>query len=121
MKLQHVPTIDLGPYFEGSTDGKQQVAEAVDRACQDKADRPRPDMVRGYSAAAEGTNIEEDQMGAGPRSDYGSLTIVKPDNSPGGLQVRNQIVKEPYTTYYNWYQAVLLDPEGNVFRINHMM
>lgn len=98
MKLQHVPTIDLGPYFEGSTDGKQQVAEAVDRACQDigflvttnhgiptelvdrvynlsrqffdqllaekrKADRPRPDMGRGYSAVAEGTNIEEDQMG----------------------------------------------------------
>jgi hypothetical protein len=29
-------------------------------------------------------------------------------------------VKPPYTTYYNWYQAVLLDPEGNVFRINKM-
>lgn len=88
MKLQHVPTIDLGPYFEGTAEGKQQVAEAVDRACQDigflvitnhgvpqalmdriynlsrtffnqpmavkrKADRPRPDMVRGYSAVAE--------------------------------------------------------------------
>ncbi|MCF5826706.1 glyoxalase, partial [Pseudomonas syringae] len=25
-----------------------------------------------------------------------------------------------YLTYYNWYQAVLLDPEGNVFRINYM-
>ena len=35
MKLQHVPTIDLGPYFEGTPEGKQQVAEAVDRACQD--------------------------------------------------------------------------------------
>ncbi|MBA4263612.1 MAG: glyoxalase [Comamonadaceae bacterium] len=31
------------------------------------------------------------------------------------------LVKAPYVTYYNWYQAVLLDPEGNVFRINHMM
>jgi predicted enzyme related to lactoylglutathione lyase len=30
------------------------------------------------------------------------------------------LVKAPYTTYYNWYQAVLLDPEGNVFRINKM-
>jgi len=29
--------------------------------------------------------------------------------------------KPPYKTYYNWYQAVLLDPEGNVFRINHML
>ncbi len=31
------------------------------------------------------------------------------------------LVKPPYRTYYNWYQAVLLDPEQNVFRINHMM
>ena len=31
------------------------------------------------------------------------------------------LIKPPYTTYYNWYQAVLMDPEGNVFRINHMM
>lgn len=29
-----------------------------------------------------------------------------------------KLIKEPYKTYYNWYQAVLLDPEGNVFRIN---
>lgn len=26
--------------------------------------------------------------------------------------------KEPFRTYYNAWQAVLLDPEGNVFRIN---
>jgi len=31
------------------------------------------------------------------------------------------LVKPPYQTYYNWYQAVLLDPERNVFRINHML
>lgn len=31
------------------------------------------------------------------------------------------LVKPPYVTYYDWYQAVLLDPEGNVFRINFMM
>ncbi len=31
------------------------------------------------------------------------------------------LVKPPYETYYNWYQAVLLDPEQNVFRINYMM
>jgi hypothetical protein len=29
-----------------------------------------------------------------------------------------KLIKEPFRTYYNWYQAVLLDPEGNVFRIN---
>jgi len=31
------------------------------------------------------------------------------------------LVKAPYRTYYDWYQAVLLDPEQNVFRINHML
>src|ERR1700712_2185358 len=31
------------------------------------------------------------------------------------------LIKPPYVTYYDWYQAVLLDPEGNVFRINYMM
>ena len=25
--------------------------------------------------------------------------------------------KAPFTTYYGWYQSVLLDPEGNAFRI----
>jgi hypothetical protein len=32
-----------------------------------------------------------------------------------------RLLKAPYETYYHWYQAVLLDPEGNVFRINHML
>jgi predicted enzyme related to lactoylglutathione lyase len=31
------------------------------------------------------------------------------------------IVKPPYLTYYNARQAVLADPEGNVFRINHRL
>lgn len=31
-----------------------------------------------------------------------------------------KLIKAPYLTYYNWFQAVLLDPEGNVFRINFM-
>lgn len=29
------------------------------------------------------------------------------------------VLHEPYTTYYDAYQAVLADPAGNVFRINH--
>jgi predicted enzyme related to lactoylglutathione lyase len=28
------------------------------------------------------------------------------------------LLKAPFTTYYGWYQSVLLDPEGNAFRIN---
>lgn len=31
------------------------------------------------------------------------------------------LVKKPYRTYYDWYQAVLMDPEGNVFRINTVL
>ena len=31
------------------------------------------------------------------------------------------LVKPAYRTYYDWYQAVLLDPEQNVFRINHVL
>jgi len=40
---------------------------------------------------------------------------------PLALEAGATLVKPPYVTYYNWYQAVLLDPEGNVFRINFMM
>ncbi len=28
------------------------------------------------------------------------------------------LVKPGYETYYGWYQSVMLDPEGNVFRVN---
>jgi predicted enzyme related to lactoylglutathione lyase len=30
-----------------------------------------------------------------------------------------RVIKLPYLTYYNARQAVLEDPEGNVFRVNH--
>lgn len=40
---------------------------------------------------------------------------------PVALSRGATLIKEPYKTYYNWYQAVLLDPEGNVFRINKML
>ncbi len=40
---------------------------------------------------------------------------------PVALAAGATLVKAPYETYYRWYQAVLLDPEGNVFRINFMM
>ena len=40
---------------------------------------------------------------------------------PVALAAGATLVKPPYITYYGWYQSVLLDPEGNVFRINFMM
>ena len=35
------------------------------------------------------------------------------------LETGGRLVKAAYDTYYNARQAVLEDPEGNVFRINH--
>ena len=32
-----------------------------------------------------------------------------------------RVITPPYVTYYNAIQAVLEDPEGNVFRVNHRM
>lgn len=32
-----------------------------------------------------------------------------------------KVIKPAYRTYYDWYQAVLVDPEGNVFRINTVL
>jgi len=40
---------------------------------------------------------------------------------PVALDAGATLIKSPYETYYHWYQAVLRDPEGNVFRINFMM
>ena len=40
---------------------------------------------------------------------------------PLAIEAGATLIKPPYVTYYNWYQSVLLDPEGNVFRINFMM
>lgn len=31
------------------------------------------------------------------------------------------VVKEPSKTSYGWYQSVLLDPEGHVFRVNKVL
>ena len=40
---------------------------------------------------------------------------------PVAVDAGATLIKAPYVTYYHWYQSVLLDPEGNVFRINFMM
>jgi predicted enzyme related to lactoylglutathione lyase len=37
------------------------------------------------------------------------------------VSLGGQVAKAPYVTYYNAYQAVLSDPEGNVFRVNHRL
>ena len=41
--------------------------------------------------------------------------------TPLAVSLGATLIKPPYKTYYNWYQSVLMDPEGNVFRINRML
>ncbi len=40
---------------------------------------------------------------------------------PVAIAAGAKLIKKPYQTYYNWYQAVLMDPEDNVFRINTVL
>ena len=35
------------------------------------------------------------------------------------IELGGSVIKAAYKTYYNAHQAVLADPEANVFRINH--
>ncbi len=55
----------------------------------DKIDR-HISMFRSLSYPDLKTEIEPGQMRASAHTDYGSLTIVRPDNALGGLQVRNR-------------------------------
>ena len=34
------------------------------------------------------------------------------------VELGASLVKEPFATYYGWFQSVLRDPDGNAFRIN---
>jgi len=63
--------------------------------------------------------------GEAPVSTY--FTFELPDQAAVDAAVARaasagaRVVKAPYVTYYNSYQAVLADPEGNVFRVNHRL
>lgn len=37
-----------------------------------------------------------------------------------GVEAGGTLVQAPHDTYYGAWQAVLLDPEGNAFRVNHL-
>lgn len=49
--------------------------------------------------------------------DAAAVDTVTAKAAARGATVR----KPPYTTYYGAYQSVLTDPEGNAFRINHLV
>jgi predicted enzyme related to lactoylglutathione lyase len=93
----------------------------------------RTDIFRGLFAGPV-------MIGINSRKAYGLLGLKAPPGRPGPRLALNfevgsktavarltrkaerrgaRVVKAPYVTYYGWYQSVLRDPEGNVFRINH--
>ncbi len=61
--------------------------------------------------------------GRAPMRTYVTIEVGTPESVDeavaAAVQNGGRLVKAPYDTYYNARQAVLEDPEGNVFRINH--
>ncbi len=59
----------------------------------------------------------------GPVTSYLTFELPSPDALEACvtacLACGGVMRKAPYLTYYNAWQAVLEDPEGNVFRLNH--
>lgn len=56
---------------------------------EDKIDK-HISMLRALNYPDQAEEPEENQLRAGAHSDYGSLTIVRTEDAPGGLQVQNQ-------------------------------
>ena len=77
----------------------------------------------GFNAhdAYELLNLQKPNDGTGTRSfvtfDVDSVEDVD-RLTPIAVAKGATLLKAPFTTYYGWYQSVLLDPEGNAFRIN---
>lgn len=89
-----------------------------------------------------GLNIGDTILGFSAHTAYDMLNLVAPEAQNGGVssfltfemaddaQVDRltaaavaagaTCVKEPSRTYYGAWQSVLLDPEGNAFRLNHL-
>jgi predicted enzyme related to lactoylglutathione lyase len=61
--------------------------------------------------------------GAAPVRAYLTIEVGSPEAVAAAAAAAaaqgGRVIKPPYQTYYNACQAVLEDPEGNVFRVNH--
>ena len=85
------------------------------------------DTVLGFSAAA--TAYELLDLPRPERADVGVRSFVTFEVSQEalvGVRLERALasggaqVQAPHRTYYGAWQAVVLDPEGNAFRINHL-
>jgi hypothetical protein len=102
-----------------------------------------PEMVEHASPIYRGLRLPGISLGFHAQAAYELLEIsdLKPDKPSAGhyptfnfdskkavdeatelaANLGAAIRKPPYQTYYNAYQVVLLDLEGNVFRLNHYL
>ena len=77
----------------------------------------------GFNAhdAYELLNMQKSTVGTGIKAfttcDVDSVEEVN-RLTPVAVKKGATLLKAPFKTYYGWYQSVLLDPEGNAFRIN---
>tara|TARA_B110000914_G_scaffold133853_1_gene116998 strand:- start:95 stop:499 length:405 start_codon:yes stop_codon:yes gene_type:complete len=91
----------------------------------------RSDVFRGYMAGQCMVGFSAlaayEMLGLDPREkgdgDQTALTFSiesteKLDNAVSeSVKKGATIIKDPFTTYYHWYLAVLRDPDGNAFRL----
>jgi len=91
----------------------------------------RSDVFRGYMAgqvmvgfsaiaAYEMLGLDPRKMGDGDQTAFTFQieTVAEVDSIVKEAERRGAtVMKAPFITYYNWYLAVLRDPDGNAFRV----
>jgi len=91
----------------------------------------RSPIFRGFRTAGSSIGFSSpeayDLLGLRPLADEGDRAFQTFDVADGeavrtltrrAVSLGATTVKEPFVTYYGWYQSVLRDPDGNAFRIN---
>jgi predicted enzyme related to lactoylglutathione lyase len=97
----------------------------------DENEELRSDVFRGYMAgecmvgfsalaAYEMLGLDPHQQGGGDQTALTFSIETKDKLDQAVSEATKQgatVIKDPFTTYYHWYLAVLRDPDGNAFRI----
>ena len=91
----------------------------------------RSPIFRGFTTGGSSIGFSGpsayDLLGLAPQEGVGDRVLQTFDVSGEGEvraltgragELGATLVKEPFKTYYGWYQSVLRDPDGNAFRIN---
>lgn len=94
----------------------------------------RNDVFRGFDVGGAGLGFlapevydlltlgEEDTAGVSFLLNFEAASIAEVDELvTKAIAAGATLVKKPFETGYGWYQSVLADPEGNIFRINKIL